>query len=577
MVSDTKPGHGLIVAEGPNPDNETFTITLKPGAGRWYSLGFEVNSDDRLPGARVARGSDRLVVTEIETTIDGQKVAASAARSTATFWEPGLSPWNLIDGRPETGWGVVTYRSQRTNFVALDFEQPLATTADSLVRVTIRHDSKYRRAVTGRIRLALAPTAHAQFAREGARELAVPALAAGPLDAAVIDSTHPELAPIWRKLSKLKSEQTNLRAEIPHVVTTVAEANPPETRVLARGNFMDESGEVVAPAIPAFLGKLEVAKGQRATRLDLANWLVSRDNPLTSRTYVNRLWRQLFGTGLSKVLEDLGSQGEWPTHPELLDWLAAEFMSDWDMKRIVRVIVTSDTYKQSSTPTPEMLAKDPENRLLARQSRFRVDAEIVRDVVLSASGLLATDKFGGPSVRPYQPLGYLAALNFPKRDYSESLGPDLYRRGLYSFWQRTFLHPSMAAFDGPSREECTLNRSSSNTPVQSLVLLNDPSYVEAARVLAEKLVAADPSIAKRIDLAFEQAASRKATTKERAVLTNLYRGELARFRKSPPEAKALVATGEAPHQASTSNLADLAATVSVARAILNLHEVITRN
>ncbi|MCX6596494.1 MAG: PSD1 and planctomycete cytochrome C domain-containing protein [Acidobacteria bacterium] len=577
MVSDSKPGNGLIVAEGPNPDNETFTITLKPGAGSWYSLGFEVHSDDRLPGARLARGSDRLLVTEIETWSGGQKVPTSTARSNAAFWEPGLTPWNLIDGKPDTGWGVVTYRSQRSNFVAIDFEQPLVTTADSVLKVIVRHDSQYRRAVAGRVRLALASTANAQPPKEGTRDLTIPALPPGPLDAAIVDATHPELAPVWRKLSMLKSDQTNLRAEIPQVVTTVADASPAQTRVLARGNFMDESGEVVLPAIPAFLGKLEVAKDQRATRLDLANWLVSPDNPLTSRTYVNRLWRQLFGTGLSKVLEDLGSQGEWPTHPELLDWLAAEFSSDWDMKRLVRVIVTSDTYKQSSTPTPEMAAKDPDNRLLARQSRFRVDAEIVRDVVLSASGLLAADKFGGPSVRPYQPLGYLAALNFPKRDYSESRGPDLYRRGLYSFWQRTFLHPSMAAFDGPSREECTLNRSASNTPVQSLVLLNDPSYVEAARVLAERLVASSDSIAKRIDLAFEQATSRRATAKERAVLANLYRTERARFRTAPPDAKALVATGEAPHQANARDLADLAATVSVARAILNLHEVITRN
>ena len=577
VVSDSKPGHGLIVAEGPNPDNETFTITLKPGAGVWYSLGFEVNSDDRLPGARVARGSDRLVVTEIETSLDGQKVGAAAARSNAAFWEQGLTPWNLIDGQPGTGWGVVTYRSQRTNFVAIDFEQPLKTTADSLVRVVIRHDSPYRRAVAGRIRLALAPTAHAQAAREGTRELTIPGLPAGPLEAAVVEATHPELAPLWRKLSQLKSQQTNLRAEIPQVVTTVAEPNPPQTRVLARGNFMDESGEMVEPAIPAFLGRLQTAPGRRATRLDLANWLVSRDNPLTARAYVNRTWRQFFGTGLSKVLEDLGSQGEWPTHPELLDWLAAEFMSDWDIKRLVRLMVTSDTYKQSSTPTPDMVAKDPENRLLARQSRFRVDAEIVRDVVLSAAGLLATDKFGGPSVRPYQPPGYLAALNFPKRDYSESRGRDLYRRGLYSFWQRTFLHPSLAAFDGPSREECTLNRSASNTPVQSLVLLNDPTYVEAARVLGERLAAASVSISQRIDLAFEQATARRATAPEKAVLTSLYRSERARFRASPRDAQALITAGEAPHATPGRDAADVAATISVARAILNLHEVITRN
>lgn len=579
VVSDSKPGNGLVVAEGPNPDNETYTLTLKPGAGTWYTLGFEVNSDDRLPGARLARGSDRLVVTELETLHNGRPVRAARARSNVTFWDQGLTPWNLIDGKPDTGWGVATYRTQRANFVAIDFEQPLVTTAASTVTVVVRHDSAYRRAVAGRIRVALAPTPNAQPASERSRDKTIPALPANAVEKpedALVDSTHPDLASLWMELSKLQSDRANLKAQIPHVVTTVSEKDPPVTRVLGRGNFMDESGEVVMPAIPGFLGKLKLEEGQRATRLDLANWLVSTENPLTPRVYVNRVWRRLFGNGLSKVLEDLGSQGEWPTHPELLDWLAAEFQSDWDMKRIVRVIVTSDTYKQSSLATPEMMEKDPDNRLLARQSRFRVDAEIVRDVVLSVSGLLATDKFGGPSVRPYQPEGYLAALNFPKRDYSESRGPDLYRRGVYTFWQRTFLHPSMAAFDGPSREECTLNRSTSNTPVQSLVLLNDPSFVEAARVFAESLMV-KPAIADRLHLAFERAVARPIRDQEKTVLEDLYRKELARFRKSPADAKALLSIGEAPHRGAKSDPADLAATISVARAILNLHEVVTRN
>jgi hypothetical protein len=581
VVSDNKPGNGLVVASGKNPDNETFTVTLKPGAGTWHSQAFEVNSDDRLPGARLARGSDRLVVTGIEVLHRGQPVRASQARSNVTFWDQGLSPWNLIDNDPKTGWGVATYRTQRANFVAIDFENPVATDADSIVTVIVRHDSDFRRAVAGRFRFALAPTPHAQPASERSRDLTIPALLpqTGDLDADVIDSTHPELSQKWRNLSKLEALMAVLRAKIPHVVATVSETNPPETRVLARGNFLDESGDVVEPAIPARFGKLELSPGRtRANRLDLADWLVSRANPLTARVYVNRQWRRFFGNGLSKTLEDLGSQGEWPTHPELLDWLAAEFMTDWDMKRIVRVIVSSETYKQASLASPEMMEKDPDNRLLARQSRFRVDAEAVRDVVLSVSGLLATDKFGGPSVRPYQPEGYLGALNFPKRDYSESRGQDLYRRGVYTFWQRTFLHPSMAAFDGPSREECTLNRPVSNTPIQSLVMLNDPSFVEAARVFGESLAAAGSGIQSRLDSAWLRAVSRPITSKERGVLTDLYRKELARFRKSPGDAKALIGVGEAPHKSGiVRDPADLAATISVARAILNLHELITRN
>ena len=301
------------------------------------------------------------------------------------------------------------------------------------------------------------------------------------------------------------------------MVTTVS-TEPTPTRILPRGNWMDESAPIVEPAIPRFLGALDT-KGERATRLDLANWLVSRDNPLTARTFVNRTWREFFGTGLSKVIDDLGSQGEWPTHPELLDWLASEFMQNWDVKHIVRLIVTSDTYRQSSLAVarqPARASKDPENRLLAHQNRFRIDAENVRDVILQASGLLS-DKFGGPSVSPVEPPGYLAALNFPKREYSASHGEDLYRRGLYTTWQRTFLHPSLLNFDAPTREECTVSRSISNTPLQALDLFNDPIYVEAARVFAQHAAAQGTrgDFDAQLAWVFDRALNRAPTAEER--------------------------------------------------------------
>src|SRR5207247_10591859 len=203
---------------------------------------------------------------------------------------------------------------------------------------------------------------------------------------------------------------------------------------------------------------------------ELANCVGAGDNPLTARTLVNRTWREFFGTGLSKVLDDLGSQGEWPTHLELLDWLASELMHpeidaasahDWDVKHIIRLIVTSHTYRQLAETNGD--EKDPENRVFAHQNRFRIDAENVRDVAWQVSGLLS-EKFGGPSVNPVEPSGYLAALNFPKREYSAGHGDDLYRRGLYTMWQRTYLHPSLLNFDAPTREECTVGRSTSNTP-----------------------------------------------------------------------------------------------------------------
>jgi hypothetical protein len=359
---------------------------------------------------------------------------------------------------------------------------------------------------------------------------------------------------------------------------------PRETRILPRGNWMDDSGAIVEPAVPEFLGTLDTG-GRRATRLDLAEWLISPTNPLTARAYVNRVWRQFFGTGLSSTLGDLGSQGEWPSHPDLLDWLAAEFMKPefnaagthpWDMKHLVRTIVTSDTYRQSSMTTPQLDERDPGNRLLARQSRFRLDAEVVHDVALQASGLLH-EKFGGPSVRPYQPDGYLAALNYPRRSYSADRGDDLYRRGIYTFWQRTFLHPSLLAFDAPTREEHVLERTSSDTPLQALDLLNDPIYVEAARVFAEHVLdEGGPTLTRQLTWAFYRAVGRPPQASELRTLAELHAKSLARFKADPARAAQFVQIGEKP-VASGVAPADLAAMATVTRVMLNLHEMITRD
>jgi hypothetical protein len=299
---------------------------------------------------------------------------------------------------------------------------------------------------------------------------------------------------------------------------------------------------------------------------------------------VNRVWSELFGTGLSKALDDLGSQGEWPSHLELLDWLAVEFMDPqydaagthpWDVKHLVRTIVLSNTYRQSSLSIPELDQRDPENRLLARQSRIRVDAESVHDLMLQISGLLV-DSFGGPSVRPYQPDGYLAALNFPKRAWSASRNDDLYRRGIYTFWQRTFLQPTMLNFDAPTREECAVNRVNSNTPLQALDLLNDPTFVEAARVFGQHILQRGGSLHKKIEWAFQQATGRPPDSDEIGVLTDLHKESLAHFKADPAGAGSLLKIGDS-HAPQNLPPADLAAMSNVARVIMNLHEVITRD
>ncbi len=350
---------------------------------------------------------------------------------------------------------------------------------------------------------------------------------------------------------------------------------PREIRLLPRGNWLDRSGPVMQPTIPVFLGSLDFGD-RRATRLDLANWIASPENPLTARVLVNRIWQLFFGEGISRTLDDLGSQGEWPSHPDLLDWLAVEFMdSGWNVKHMVKLIVTSEAYQRSSTCPDDLRRRDPENRLLARQSRFRLSAEFVRDNALSISGLLSP-KMGGRSVKPYQPANYWYKL-YKDAKYTTDSGEDQYRRGLYTYWRRSFWHASLRAFDAPAREECVAQRPRSNTPQQSLVLLNDPTYVEAARAFAAMMIhEGGKSVEAHIAFAFRRAVSRLPNKDETQVLTQLYQQQKKRYTSDVEAAKQLIGAGDLPTPVDIAP-AELAAWTSVARAILNLHETITRD
>ncbi|MGZ5568061.1 MAG: DUF1553 domain-containing protein, partial [Limisphaerales bacterium] len=292
---------------------------------------------------------------------------------------------------------------------------------------------------------------------------------------------------------------------------------------------------------------------------------------------MNRLWKQFFGIGLSKVVDDLGAQGELPPNQPLLDWLACEFMdSGWDMKHMVRLIVSSETYRQSSVQSEKMRALDPLNRELAAQGRWRLDAELVRDNMLSVSGLLV-EKIGGPSVKPYQPDGYWENLNFPPRTYDASIGPDQYRRGLYTWWQRSYLHPSLLAFDAPTREECCAERNRSNIPQQALVLLNDPTYVEASRAFAVRILREGGKDTKsRLTWAWRQVLSRAPRSDELKTARTLLKKELSEYRADTASAEALLKNGQS-QAPKDLNASELAAWTNIARVILNLHETITRS
>jgi len=412
---------------------------------------------------------------------------------------------------------------------------------------------------------------------------------------------------------KLQGEIRECRGGRAFTMVTVA-GKPAVTRVLPRGNWQNESGEIVEPATPHFLPRLPGTENRRLTRLDLAHWLVSPTNPLTARAVMNRLWQQFFGTGISAVVDDLGAQGEWPTHPELLDWLACEFMQPavnddgqvlngqesgvqspkskvqspkgrrhglsyaphpWDFKHMVKLMVMSAAYRQESNQRPDLKELDPNNRLVACQMPRRLDAEFVRDNALEIAGLL-NDEIGGPSAYPYQPAGYYANIQFPDRDYYPDRDERQYRRGLYTHWQRTFLHPMLANFDAPSREECTACRLVSNTPQQALTLLNDPTFVEAARVFAARLLEAQcRGDEARLESAFERALARPPRAEERRSLLEFLAAQRTHYMTDIDAAGKLEHLGNA---SAPKNLgqAELAAWTQVCRVILNLQETITR-
>ena len=385
----------------------------------------------------------------------------------------------------------------------------------------------------------------------------------------------PDVRRAYAELHSLKKQLAALKSRIATVQVMAEMARPRDTFILARGDYRNR-GEKVTAGVPSLLPPLP--ENAPANRLGLAEWLFSPQHPLTARVAVNRFWQQSFGIGLVKTSEDFGSQGDVPVERDLLEWLATEFQKSWDVKAIERLIVTSATYRQSSRTTAELLEEDPENRLLARGPRFRLSAEMVRDNALAAAGLL-NKAIGGPSVFPYQEPGLWEELarggNYTAQEYHQSQGADLYRRSLYTFWKRTVPPPSLSIFDAPGREKCTSRRLITNTPLQALALMNDTTYVEAARVLAGRALRESRGGATaRVRWIFREATSRWPNEAETRVLAALLGRRLEQYRQHPAEAAGLIAIGaSAPERVEP---AELAAWTIVASTILNLDETITK-
>lgn len=569
---------GTVIATGKPAKKEEFEVRVTPPAGWLAAIRLELpqTETNRHSPLRVMNGSREINLSaEIQTT-NGKPVRVAFFRSAATTHQPtyrnghenlSVHPNWRFDFRASTNLQSAVYL----------LDPPVFLGAGQSLKLKIKSDE------LGGFRIATTALAAADPLQAGASDAlrrAVKGAASTSqqemLVGAWIRSTTNRPA-AYARLKYLEDEIFKGQHGTVPTMVTVAMTNRMVTRVLPRGNWQDESGEIVAPAVPHFLPQPARDGTNILTRLDLARWLVSPDNPLTSRAFVNRLWKQLFGNGLSNQPEELGAQGESPTHPELMDWLAAEFMeSGWDVKHMVQLMVTSAAYQQDATNLPKLNEFDPKNRLLARQNPRRLEAEFVRDNALAIAGLLNPD-VGGPSVFPYQPEDYYTGLQFPDRGYDASEADQQYRRGIYSHWQRSYLHPMLANFDAPSREECTVDRPNSSTPQQALTLLNDPSFVEAARVFAEKLLASPKvkSDGERVNLAIETALLRPAKAAESDALLMFLGKQRSYYAANPADAEKLLHIGK--HQ-SSANLkpSEHAAWTSLARVVLNLHETITR-
>jgi hypothetical protein len=518
----------------------------------------------------------------------GEKTIA-LRNASADFSQDGWTPAKALDGDRKTGWAWAPQPGQ-PHAAVFETAAPLDANG-KVVTLTLAQDYGQRHTL-GRFRVSV--TTQKPAPRELSPEIkTILALAADARSPEQREALTAYFRPLSRTFAELGKQLAAKRAELAAVkpvavpvMRELAAGKQRETHVLTKGNYL-APGEKVEPGLLSAFTSF-VPADTKIDRLAAARWIVNPENPLTARVTVNRFWSQLFGTGIVETEEDFGSQGALPSHPELLDWLAVTFMSPksddreklglgWDVKALLRLIVTSATYRQSSKVTPELLEKDTRNRLLARAPRRRLDAEAVRDQALAVSGLLS-HKLGGPSVYPPQPDGlWKVAFNGGQNAYPTSKGEDRYRRGLYTFWRRTMPYPSMTTFDAPSRESCTLRRQPTNTPLQAFVTMNDPVFVECSQALGRRIVQhGGADVESRVRHGLRLCLGRVPTDDQALALTKLYQDELAHYQADPAAALKLATQplGPLPEGA---DAAEFAAWTVVANVLLNLDAVLTKN
>ena len=587
----TKLDDGSIRASGKNPPIDTYLVAAPSELAKITAVRLEVLPDETLPHKGLGRSTNgNFVLTTIKVQHDtpeepGKDWPVKIRAASATFSQKDFPIEGAFDGDARKGWAIYP-EVARAQTAVFELDKPIEVAGKKTITVDLQFISEFAQHNAAKFRLSITsaenPLSNRSLPPKVRDALAVES---GKRNAAqkneIRDHFRRQVSDDGKQLvetlAKLGKQQQDLEQSVPNVMVMQEMPKPRDTYILIRGQY-DKQGEKITAGVPAGLAPL--GEDAPLNRLGLAKWLVDPQHPLTARVIVNRYWQMVFGNGLVKTSEDFGSQGEWPSHPELLDWLAREFVeSGWNVKHMMRLLVTSAAYRQSSAVSTASYSRDPENRLLARGPRFRLQAELIRDTALAASGLLV-NKVGGPSVSPYQPNGIWDDLAFGRefsaQTFVQGKGDELYRRSMYTFWKRTVPPVQMSTFDAPDREVCTVRRARTNTPLQALVLMNDVTYVEASRKLAERVLKATAANdGERLALAYQLLVARRPTDREQQVLVKLLDDQRSRYRADPAAVTKLLKVGESPRDTSL-DAVELAAWSTVMSVLLNLDETMTK-
>ena len=584
----TRQPDGSYLASGPNPQKDTYLFDAPMPKDGVSGFLLECFTDPSLPEQSLGRNSNgNFVLSDFDVFIQkagGKPEQQTLATAEADYSQKGYEIANVLKKGRRSGWAIDGPTKKENRRAIFLLERPVSYTEGAQVLLRLRHEAIGGHNI-GRFRLSGTALPAANVKLDGNADLAkIKAILASVkrTPAQTKELEHYYLAtvdsPVKRANDLVAVKQKALSDFENALPTTMVMREAKATRdayILTRGEY-DKPTTKVTMAVPAWLNPMP--KEAPMNRLGLAKWLVAKDNPLTARVWVNRQWERLFGVGLCKTTENFGVQAEYPIHPELLDWLAAEFMrSGWDMKHVLKLMVTSRAYRQTSRVTPAMIERDPENRLLARGPRFRLSGEVVRDQALAIGGLLVS-KVGGPSVRPYMPEGVWDETSKygDLRGYKADVGDGLYRRSLYTIWKRTAAPPTMLLFDAPTREICTVKRSRTNTPLQALAMLNEVTFVEAQRGLAEQMMKSGKTPQEAISYGFLRATARDIEPDAIKLLLKGWNERRVWYTAHPEEATKTITQGASKADASL-QVADLAAYTTTAGVLLNLDRVVTRD